>query len=260
MRAEVISKVESSEQEVSDITKEHVLITTAQAKTEDGGIHYTVYLDNEIDNPAKYRNFVEFLDKSSENDEFTLKLNGPGGNLYTCAQLVHAIQSTEATVIGELVGEVCSAHSNIFIACHKHIVHPYSAMMVHTLSGGAWGKGEDIIRMGTASNDIVKLMYTDLYEGFLTAKELEDVLTNNKDLWYIGGEVITARLEGLHVLRDEAMEEVNAVYLREAQDELIAAAEEIKEQRRELGDAIVTPTVDLSTVAHGDSTNCKGRP
>lgn len=248
----------SSEQEVGDITKEHVLITTAQTKTVDGGVRYTVYLDNEIDNPAKYRNFVEFLDKASESDEFTLKLNGPGGSLYTCAQLVHAIQSTEASVIGELVGEVCSAHANIFIACHKHIVHPYSAMMVHTLSGGAWGKGEDIIRMGTASNDIVKLMYTDLYEGFLTAKELEDVLTNNKDLWYIGEEVITARLEGLHVIRDAAMEEISANYLREAQDELIAAADEIKEQRGELPTTTSIDTFNLTTIAHSDS--CVGRP
>lgn len=222
-------EVSVSSEDINDITKEHVLITTGNPVGT--GTVYTVYMDKGIDRPANYRNLLEFMDKAKEDDKFILKLNGPGGYLDTCAQLVHAIQSTEAEVVGELVGEICSAHANIFIACHVHIVHPYAAMMVHTLSGGAWGKGEDIVRMGQASNDIAKLMYTDLYDGFLTDEELEDVLTNNKDLWFVGMDDINARLEGLHLLRDMAVEELKANYLREAQDEMIAAAEELRVQR-----------------------------
>ena len=247
MSTETISVEE--EQSISDITKEHVLVTTGPV-TVGGGTPFTVYLDNEISRPSKYRNLVEFLDKAKPEDVFTLKLNGPGGYLDTCTQLIHAIQSTEATVVGELVGEICSAHANIFVACHTHIIHPYSVMMVHTITGGAYGKGEDIIRMGNAANEVIKLMYADLFDGFLTEQELTDVLDNNKDLWFVGGDDIEARLENLHVLRDAAVEELQAKGLREAQDDLLTASDAIRAERAtEL--TITDPNIGLSDVTIG---------
>jgi ATP-dependent protease ClpP protease subunit len=216
----------STEEHTVDVTKEHVLITVATT-ADSTGLKYNVYMDNEIAAPSKYRNLLEFLDKATDTDIFILKLNGPGGNLYTCAQIVHAINSTKATVIGELVGEVCSAHANIFVSCHSHMVHPYSVMMVHTLSSWAYGKGEDVTRMGTANNAMTKLMYKDLFDGFLSDEELVDILDNNKDLWFIGVEDINSRLEDLHALRDLAEEEEQSKNLLEAQDELIRAAAEL---------------------------------
>lgn len=219
----------SSETE-NNITKDHILITTDNGQAE--GTPYTVYLDKEISEPHEYRGLMEFLDKAGEDDVFTLKMNGPGGRLDTCIQLVHAINSTKATVVGELLGEVCSAHSSIFIACHQHVTHPYSAMMVHTLSGGAFGKGEDIVRMGTAYNDIAKLMYTDIFEEFLTEEELKDVLYHNKDLWFIGGEEITSRLERVYEMRALEHSILEEEALTEAQDELIDAAKQLIEARK----------------------------
>jgi ATP-dependent protease ClpP protease subunit len=223
----------STEEHIAgDVSKEHVLITVDT--TEKGsGLSYNVYMDKEILSPSKYRNLLEFLDKATEKDTFVLKLTGPGGNLYTCAQIVHAINSTKANVIGELVGEVCSAHANIFVSCHSHMVHPYSLMMVHTLTSGAYGKGEDVTRMGTANNAMTKLMYADLFDGFLSDKELVDVLDNNKDLWFVGSEDINSRLEKLHALREVAVEKENAEILTKAQDELIAAAAKLSAEREE---------------------------
>lgn len=222
----------SSEQtDQLDITKEHVLITNGT--TAAGGTEYTVYLDKEIGEPHLYRNLVEFLGKATESDEFVLKLNGPGGRLDTCVQLVHAIQHTKATVTGELVGEVCSAHANIFVACDDHKVYPYAAMMVHTLSGGAWGKGEDIVRMGQASNAVAKVMYEDIYDGFLTPSELVTVLNNNQDLWFVGADEINRRLEDLHTLRSIESEELEAEKLKAAEDELIETANAILATRED---------------------------
>jgi ATP-dependent protease ClpP protease subunit len=224
-------KFMSTEEHIAgDVSKEHVLITVDSVER-GSGLSYNVYMDKEILSPSKYRNLLEFLDKATEKDTFVLKLNGPGGNLYTCAQIVHAISATKANVIGELVGEVCSAHANIFISCHSHMVHPYSIMMVHTLTSGAYGKGEDVTRMGTANNAITKLMYADLFDGFLSDDELVDVLDNNKDLWFVGVEDINSRLEDLHALRDAAVEEENAEILTKAQDELIAAAAKLSAER-----------------------------
>lgn len=216
----------SSEQtDQLDITKEHVLITNGTSNA--GGIKYTVYLDKAIEEPHQYRSLVEFLDKATEADEFVLKLNGPGGRLDACVQLVHAIKYSDAAVTGELVGEICSAHANIFIACDYHKVYPYAAMMVHTLSGGAWGKGEDIVRMGQASNAVAKVMYEDIYDGFLTPSELVTVLNNNQDLWFVGADEINRRLEDLHTLRSIEGEELEAEKLKAAEDELIETANAI---------------------------------
>lgn len=166
------------------------------------GGDYFVHLDQAIREQHNYRDLVQFMENAGENDTFHLYLDGPGGYLSTCVNLIHTIGNTKAKVIGYLKGEVNSAHSNIFMACHEHVVYPYSLMMVHTFSGGTYGKGHDITRSAEAYNALTRTSYTDLYAGFLSEKEIEDVLENNKDLYFIG-EDIADRLENTYKVRQE---------------------------------------------------------
>lgn len=217
--------------ENKDIIEEHVLITAEH--NDNGGTLYTCYLDKGIGEAHLYRNLLEFLRRASEEDEFHLVLNGPGGHLYTCIQIVHAIKDTAAHVTGVLVGEACSAHANIFIVCHSHIVHDYASLMIHTLTGSSWGKGHDITRMGKALNETARIMYEDLYRGFLTEEELLNVLNNNKDDWYVGRDEILSRLEVVHSVRSRELTEINNEVLRNAEDEVITQAERILAERNQ---------------------------
>lgn len=182
-----------------DLTEDRVLVTV---DTHNGNKRYNVYLDKGVDRPSEYRNLTEFLMQAAQGETFRLFLNGPGGHMDSCVQLIHCLANTAATTEAHLLGEVCSAHANIFMACDSHVVYPYSLMMIHTFSGGFGGKGHDSARASTTYNELVANLYGDLYAGFLSDSELENVLINNQDL-YFHGQDIANRLNGVYALRDE---------------------------------------------------------
>lgn len=209
--------------EKQDLTTEQVLVTV---DTEEGNTRYNVYLDRAIDRPVEYRNLTEFLLQAKETDKFRLLLNGPGGHMDSCIQLIHSLANTKATTEAHLLGEVNSAHSNIFMACDTHVVYPYSMIMVHTFSGGFGGKGHDSTRASIAYNEITANLYQDLYEGFLSAEEIEKVLLGNQDL-YFHGQDIADRLGRVYDIRQEITDAAQ-------REETLAQRQQIKDMMAEV--------------------------
>lgn len=201
-----------------DLAAEQVLITV---DSDSGETRYNVYLDRPIEKPVDYRNLTEFLFQAKPGDKFRLYLNGPGGYMDSCIQLIHALANTQGHTEAHLLGEVNSAHSNIFMACDSHVVYPYSMMMVHTFSGGFGGKGHDSTRGSIAYNEITANLYGDLYEGFLDGEELENVLLGNQDL-YFHGQDIADRLGRVYALREE-------ITAQQQKEEELAGREQVKE-------------------------------
>ncbi|BAV81215.1 putative ATP-dependent Clp protease [Vibrio phage VCPH] len=231
----------------NDLTDIHVLITV---KPDGEGSKYRVYLDQPISDPKEYRNLVEFMDSACEGDTFELVLNGPGGNLYTCLQLIHSIANTKALVIGHLVGEICSAHSNIFMACHEHVVYPYGVMMVHTFSGGFWGKGEDTLRSSKAHNELTKTLYTDLFSHFMTEEELYMVLHGNNDSYFLGQDIVN-RLTRVYEAREAMRQQLELEAKLDSEDKVLEQAAEILAGRASQEPEVNIP-LDLTTM--GDVT------
>ncbi|QKN88464.1 ATP-dependent Clp protease proteolytic subunit [Vibrio phage vB_ValS_X1] len=190
-----------------------------------GGV-YQVHLDEGISLASKYRDLKHLLRNASESDTFEIYLNGPGGHLSTCIELVHEIANTKGRVVGHLTGEAQSAHANIFMACHEHVVYPYSLLMVHTFSGGFYAKGEDVTRAAKAYNELTRTCYTDLYTGFLSDEELEDVLRNNHDRYYIGQEILD-RLAGTYAHREKLAQEADE-QAQEAMQEALKTLENVQ--------------------------------
>ena len=126
----------ANEQIITPMNAPHILVNPGKNPGS-----YIAYFDEFIDFPIQYRELTQLLAVSDQSVTIELYLNGPGGYMCACVQLIHAIANTEARVIGHLIGESHSAHANIFMACHEHVVYPYSFMMVHTFSGGFGGKG-----------------------------------------------------------------------------------------------------------------------
>lgn len=214
--------------------QDHVLIT----RVPHTGADFIVHFDEFVARPSAYRELTQQLFTATPADTFVFYFNGPGGQLDSCIQLIHAIANTPAKVVGHLLGEVNSAHSNLFMACHDHVVYPYALMMVHTFSGGFYGKGEDTGRASAAYNALTKKVYSELYEGFLTEQELADVLENNKDL-YFHGEDIADRLEGVYAIR-KAMCEQEEVEQRQALKETLQGlvGEENEQVRKDESEAL----------------------
>ncbi len=167
---------------------------------------YTFHLDNELIDPAAYRDLFSILRDMGENDEMHLMINAPGGRLDTCAQMVNLIQNTSGTVIGHLLGPSASAHTFILLACHAWVIYPHSSMMAHSYSGGVYEKGNEILKSAQATHKFFEELVTDVYYPFYTEEEIETIL-DNKDI-HIHSKDIEGRLERVLEYRDKLEEEL----------------------------------------------------
>lgn len=178
---------------------------------------YTFHLDNELVEPAAYRDLFTILRDMGENDELNLMINAPGGRLDTCAQMVNLIQNTNGTVIGHLLGPSASAHTFIFLACHAWVVYPHSSMMMHSYSGGVYEKGNEILKSAQATHTFFEELVNDVYYPFFSEEEVETIL-DNKDI-HIHAKDIHPRLERLINFRDSQAEMMAKKLIVNVQDD-----------------------------------------
>lgn len=162
---------------------------------------YDYYLDTELGLPHEYRDLYDILITACEDDVVNLFINGPGGYCNTCYQLVNLIRNCKASVIGHLVGRAYSAHSFIFLACHEWSVYPHAEFMAHSYSGGAWGKGIEILQQAKSNMQAFKGLVEGIYYPFLNREEVDELLDNNKDFWITSDEELISRLDCLDQFR-----------------------------------------------------------
>jgi ATP-dependent protease ClpP protease subunit len=168
----------------------------------------TVYFDEPIEEPAKYRQVLHKIHSLGRDDTVECIVNTPGGRFDSTVSIINALKSTEADVIGILDNEACSAGSLILLACPNIVVMPNSRMMIHNYSAGFGGKGHELAsRMSFNDAETQKLM-AEVYLGFLTDKELGQVFAGT-DFWFNSDEVI-ARLKQRAKFLDKLQKKVES--------------------------------------------------
>lgn len=152
-----------------------------------------VVLNSSIQEPEHYTALINRIDNLGEGDALILQLDNIGGNVDGCLALVDAIENTPADVIAVLSGRVYSAASIIALRCPQIQVGPYARMMIHSWSGGNFGKHNEVVADYEFNQKFLKSFFYDTYKYFLTDKEIEEVL-NGRDVW-LDGDAIQERLE-----------------------------------------------------------------
>lgn len=152
---------------------------------------YTFPIDEEIGAPSYYRNLIRVLDEAVEGDVVVLKINSNGGRGDSCSAILHAIQFTEATTVGEIVCDCHSAVSLIALSCDVLIVSDFANMLCHSARFGTGGKSTDVLASAMHHKKISDSMITNAYKDFLTDEEIADVI-NGKEL-YLDAEQINQR-------------------------------------------------------------------
>lgn len=176
---------------------------------------YHFYISDVIEDHAPFYELLNTLKTAEAHDRVIIYLNCPGGALYVAIQIVNAIQTSQATVITCLDGQVCSAATLIFLAGHEYIVNKHGSFMIHNYSEGVFGKGNEIIsRVKHATDWFEKLTY-DIYGNFLTSEEIQGVL-QGKDLW-LDSDAVLERLQKNEQVSEEAEEAVE----EEVEEEII---------------------------------------
>lgn len=149
---------------------------------------YHFYIDKEIKEPDPFYDMLTILREASPQDYIFLHFNSPGGNLHTALQLIDAIDNSPATVVGCADGDVSSAASALFFACHAFKINPASQFLIHSGNGGEIGKPADVLAGAEFYHKAIRDFLTSSYSRFLEEEELEDVL-RGRELYLTGAEV-----------------------------------------------------------------------
>jgi len=112
-----------------------------------------------------------------------LHIHSGGGELYSCFAVIDTIRTITTPVYSYIEGMAASAATIISVVCDKRFIFKYSYMLIHQLSGGMWGKFEEMKEdMEACENlmDDIKEIYVEHTK--MKKKDLKKFLKH--DIWW----------------------------------------------------------------------------
>lgn len=164
------------------------------------GDRIDIYLFNELEWPHIYSPLCDLIRNAPHHMEVNIRIQCYGGQIDTLIPLYTAIKESPAYIKGVIERSCASAATMLFLSCDGWGVNPYSTMMFHAYSSGYYGKRNENISDFEFNKEHLDTLVYDMYEGFLTKKEIDQVL-DGKDL-HFGYEEIIVRLEKLQKYRE----------------------------------------------------------
>lgn len=151
---------------------------------------YHLPIDGEISSDvSKYHEHLQIMRTATENDNIHIHINSGGGAVLTAMQYVNAMNASKAQITAYIEGQCASAATFIFLAASEWVVYPHSQTMIHNYSAWTGGIGNEGIEHAEAVRTMCRELATEMYTGFLTEKELDQVMEHNKTFWMTGTEV-----------------------------------------------------------------------
>lgn len=149
------------------------------------------YVYDEIGPTADYVEMCHAMLYASEDQEIFIRVNSPGGNLFSGVSIINAIKTSPGIVTTILDGEAASAGAMIWLAGHeKAIASPHVSLMLHGASCGFYqSKTSDITNSTKATDRIVESLLDDLAGPFLTPQERDDI-RKGVDIYLTGEDII----------------------------------------------------------------------
>ena len=123
------------------------------------------------------------LDYSCESPKIYIHINSYGGELLACFSTLDYIKNCPVPVVSIIEGCAASAATLISVVASERYMTSSSWMLIHQLSGGYWGKYEEMEEDLDNSRKFMEKIY-EIYEEHtkLTRTELKKIL--KKDEWW----------------------------------------------------------------------------
>lgn len=167
-------------------------------------VDFHFYINDAIDDPDDYVELIDALYQGTPNHTIYIHLNTPGGRLDITMQIINAITSSEATVVGLADGQVASAGSLILFSCPMIGIQPMSYVMLHDASEGALGKVSENLRQAQFTSRLISKIAHSVYEPFFTKEEIDEIL-DGKDYW-LSSEEVEKRISDVKKAHEEETE------------------------------------------------------
>ena len=178
--------MEDLEKDIKDTKKDGILeLPTLQdmdrkerlfSKTTKVTKTHTLYLDDGIKADTDINGLINTLRSAGKEDKLVVRICSPGGAVHVANRFKTIMKSDfhgRTTTILDPYG--ASACADLFLDGDVRIIYPYSYIMFHNFSAGAWGKGREILsRVGFYNKFFSKLMQAE-YGPYFTKDEIEDL-------------------------------------------------------------------------------------
>lgn len=167
---------------------------------------YDVFLDEDIEEPSRYRDLISILFNADENDTVNIFFNTNGGQIDSAISIIEALKATAAETNAILVGACHSAGTIIMMYCKNIYVQDAAYCLIHTASGGYMGTVGNNQSYASFNNTRITKIMEEAYKWFLTTEEFEK-LKLGMDLWFDADEVRARLLAKAELMAEEEKEE-----------------------------------------------------
>lgn len=154
---------------------------------------YHITISDVLNNLSDVEEVVLALYEATEQDKIVLHLNCDGGACYVGDALTHAMRNCLAPIHCIATGRVASYATFVIMEADTFEMSPFTDVLCHSPSYGSYGKSQDVKEHVEFVDKQVTALVSHYYTDFLTAKELEDMLKNKREI-YMTAEEFTDRI------------------------------------------------------------------
>jgi ATP-dependent protease ClpP protease subunit len=154
---------------------------------------FTIFLDDDIEEPSSYRDELYLLLTASESDTISIPLLTRGGSMDTALAFEEMLKISKAESTAILMGGVASAGTIIALSCTNVAVLDSATFMIHTASFGSMGQTNHVKAHVDFSHECIHEVIDRVYEGFLSPTEIQSV-KDGTELW-LKADAIRERLQ-----------------------------------------------------------------
>ena len=144
---------------------------------------HLVFIDDDIGDPALYRDVIHCLATCSENDSVNFLINSNGGRTDSIWQIIEAMKGCRGDVAATVIGSAYSAASMLACMAPECYIADSAEFMLHTAHYGSIGTVPNVKGQTDFATKQINRLLDICYAGFLTPKELEE-LKNGREWWF----------------------------------------------------------------------------
>ena len=178
-----------------------------------GGTKYSLYLGDFMSGQNENSKIFHTFNKAEPNSIVEININSDGGSFFEILSFYNTIvpKFPEVTTF---LNYGYSAGSMAFLLGTKRIVYEHSDMMIHSYSGGNWGKRQDLLDQTEHHDKIITGFFNKIYSPYFSKKEMKKI-NKGKDFWLDSKEMLKRGI-ATHIITDDGMfytgEEYNENY------------------------------------------------
>ena len=148
---------------------------------------------------------AELISLQAMYDKIDVRINSCGGDVFSGIAIYTALRNSKADITIYIDG-VAASIAGVIALCGKPLyMSPYAKLMLHAVSGGAWGNASDLRDMATQMESLQGDLAA-MIAGRCGMKK-EDVLTkyfDEKDHWLSAREALNMKLiDGIYEMAEE---------------------------------------------------------